>query len=135
MDFSLVSAVLCIPTVLAFAFQHYKCRGLFISASLPAPLRPPPFPFPHKDKKHRKGGILSYQAFRCVYHVSFILLCRIRLIFLTSFVCDINDPVLVQIGKTSREASRIAAGPPESSHFSGLTNSGEEVPRETERLL
>lgn len=73
----MVSAVLHIPTALAFASQHYGWGGLFIRLSLPTPLRPPLLSGIKKTKeiKSRGGGVelLSYQALQvCLPYIFYL---------------------------------------------------------------
>lgn len=83
----MVSAVLRIPTAaLAFASQHSEWRDCLLGCPCQLLCDLPSFQEEGNKKQRRVLELLSYQALRCVYHISFIFLCRIRLIFLTSFV-------------------------------------------------
>lgn len=131
----MVSAV---PSVGAFASQHYEWRECLLGCPWQLLCDIPSFQEQKRlgEQNAEEGaGLLRYQALRRVYHISFIVLCRIRLILLTTFVWNINDPASIQIGKPVARRAQSQPGPKNLAYFSGLTNSTEEVPGETERLL
>lgn len=62
-------------------------------------------------------GLLCYHALRYVYHISFALPYRIKLILLTIFVGNINEPVVIQIGKPVARRAELHPGLEESCLF------------------
>lgn len=75
-----------------------------------------PSPKPSEKELHCTG-LLYYHALRYVYHISFTLPYRVRLILLTILVGNINDPAVIQIGKRAARRAELQPGLEESCPF------------------
>lgn len=108
--------------------SYISARGGMFIAYLATPLHPL-FPV---ERILACTWLLYYQALRYVYYISFTLPYRMKLIFLTILVGNINDPALIQIEKPLARRAEALQNP---AYSSIMTNSTEAVPGEAERLL
>ena len=139
MGFSTASAVRRIPTAPAFASQHYEWRDCLLGCPCQLLCDLPSFQGIRKTKEIKSGGGCETPQLSsthlCLPYI-FYLPVQDKANISDKFCVKYKWPSLGTNRKTGSEASRIAARAPRiPAYFSGLTNSGEEVPGETERLL